>query len=170
MRSFFVIDVESIGLHGEAFAVAGGVYLENGSPQWEFRFCVNRDKCKGNEDSRKWVDENVPMMEITHSSRVQMMNDFWVQWERAKRHDAVMAADCCWPVEAKFLEECCALDDSREFKGPYPLLDIASIRFAAGLDPIGNAPREASELPVHDPLCDARQSARLLSEYFTLLP
>ena len=30
---FFVIDVESVGLHGEGFAVAGGVYLRNGAAQ-----------------------------------------------------------------------------------------------------------------------------------------
>ncbi len=36
----FIFDVESVGLHGEGFAVAGGVYrAENAAAQSEFRFC-----------------------------------------------------------------------------------------------------------------------------------
>ena len=34
----FIFDVESIGLHGEAFAVAGGIYTENGNCLREFAF------------------------------------------------------------------------------------------------------------------------------------
>jgi hypothetical protein len=48
--------------------------------------------------------------------------------------------------------------------GPYPLVDVASVRLAAGLDPLGAYDRTAGELPVHNPLADARQSARLLLE------
>ena len=33
---FFVFDVESVGLHGEGFAVAGGVYTATGGTLWEF--------------------------------------------------------------------------------------------------------------------------------------
>jgi hypothetical protein len=77
----------------------------------------------------------------------------------------MLAADCAWPVEARFLAAC--VDDQpeqRAWEGPYPLIDIASVRLAAGLDPLATVERLPSEMPAHDPLADARQSARLLIE------
>lgn len=67
-QPFFVFDVESIGLHGEGFAVAGGVYLPNGVAQWEFRLACPIDECAGDDDDRKWVKENIPAIEETHRS------------------------------------------------------------------------------------------------------
>lgn len=46
----------------------------------------------------------------------------------------------------------------------FMVFDVASVRLAAGLDPLASAPRLDGELPAHDPLRDARQSARLLIE------
>jgi hypothetical protein len=75
-----------------------------------------------------------------------------------------------WPVEAHFLSECVAdRPQEREWQGPYPLLDVASVRLAAGLDPLATVDRLPSELPAHDPLADSRQSARLLVEALTLV-
>jgi len=68
-------------------------------------------------------------------------------------------------VEARFLIQCIEDDHyAREWWGPYPLIDVASLRMAAGLDPLGTEERIEllGELPEHDPLADARQSARLL--------
>ena len=45
---FFVFDVESVGLHGEAFAVAGGIYI-NAAAQSEFRFCCPLEEAKGDD-------------------------------------------------------------------------------------------------------------------------
>ena len=161
---FFVIDVESVGLHGEGFAVAGGVYLPNGAAQWEFRLACPIDECAGDDDDRKWVKENVPAMEETHRSPKAMRDEFWRQWMKAKAGGAVMAAECQWPVEAGFVKACIADDPSRKWEGPYPLHEIASYLAAAGLDPMAKYDRTPSEMPMHDPLADARQSARLLSE------
>ncbi len=61
--SFFVFDVESIGLHGEGFAVAGGVYSKDGATQWEFSFSCPQEECEGDADDRQWVKENVPVLE-----------------------------------------------------------------------------------------------------------
>ena len=161
---FFVIDVESVGLHGEGFAVAGGVYLTNGSALWEFRLACPIDECAGDDDDRKWVKDNIPAIEETHRSPKAMRDEFWKQWMRAKRDGAVMAADCQWPVEAGFVKACIADDPARKWEGPYPLHEIASYIAASGLDPMAKYPRTPSEMPMHDPLADARQSARLLSE------
>lgn len=164
MKSFFVFDVESIGLHGQGYAVGGGVYLENGAAQWEFRFACPVAECAGSDDGLKWVKENAPLITETHRSPKAMRDSFWVEWKKAKEQGAIMVADCGWPVESRFLAECID-DDSvdRSWDGPYPLHEIASYLAAAGLDPLAKHERTASEMPVHDPLADARQSARMLS-------
>ena len=73
-----------------------------------------------------------------------------------------MVADCPWPVEAKFLNACV-----REYgmAGPYPLIDVGSVVLARGGDPTGPFDRLPNELPKHDPLADARQSARVFIEH-----
>lgn len=165
MKSFFVFDVESIGLHGEAFAVGGGVYLENGAGQWEFRLAVDPRDCNGSDEDRKWVNENIPAIENTHRSPKQMRDAFWELWLKAKKDGCTMAVECGWPVEARFLAQCIDDDwESRRWQGPYPLQEIASFISAAGDDPMETKDRYPSEMPKHDPLADARQSARLLAE------
>lgn len=165
MKSFFVFDVESVGLHGEGFAVAGGVYLENGAPQWEFSISCPLDECAGDVSDREWVKANIPALHETHRNPRAMRDAFWLEWARAKAHGAIMAADCGWPVEARFVIAC--IEDEKELRkwdGPYPFMEIASFLAAAGMDPMKDYERTASEMPKHDPLGDARQSARLLSE------
>lgn len=163
-QSYFIFDVESIGLHGEGFAVAGGVYLPNGAAQWEFAYSCPTDECEGDDDDRTWVSENIPILYVTHRSPKVMRDDFWQQWMKAKREGAEMAVECGWPVEAGFLARCIhqGIGD-RKWEGPYPLHEIASIMKAAGMDPMAKYDRTPSELPPHNPLADARQSARLLS-------
>ena len=166
MKSFFVFDVESIGLHGEAFAVGGGVYLENGSAQWEFRIACNPSLAAGVQEDRQWVSENIHPIQATASSPKAVRDEFWKLWVRAYREKASMAVECGWPVEARFL--CACIDDDekdvRRLESPYPVIEIASVMMAAGMDPMTLCDRLPSELPRHDPLADARQSARLLSE------
>ena len=163
---FFIFDVESIGLHGEGFAVAGGVYLANGAAQYEFAYSCPMSEAKGVEEDRQWVKENVPILEITHRMPIAMRDEFWKQWTEAKSKypDITMAVECGWPVEARFLAACINdFPEGRRWEGPYPLQEIASLMTAAGMEPMANYPRTASELPAHNPLTDARLSARLLS-------
>lgn len=169
MKNYLVIDVESIGLHGEGFAVAG-VYLEKGKIKWEFCFSCPRSLCFGDADDRKWVGENVPELPITHKSSWNMREAFWEMWLLAKKSGALLAADCAWPVEAKFLRDCVSQDlANRKFNGPYPFVEISTVVSAAGFDPMIDYPREDCELPKHNPLMDARQSARLLLKSLEVL-
>jgi hypothetical protein len=67
-------------------------------------------------------------------------------------------------VEGRFLNAC--IDQNRRqrtWQGPFPLIDIASVRMTAG---VGKSVEERleDELPVHNPLADARQSLRILRE------
>jgi hypothetical protein len=93
-----------------------------------------------------------------------MREKFWAFWADAKRSGALLVTDCGWPVETNFLNQCINDDNERAWDGPYPLIDLSSILLAAGQDPIGEFPRYATEIPAHNPLSDARQSARVLIE------
>lgn len=166
LSPFFVFDVESIGLHGEAFAVAGGVYI-NGSAQSEFRFCCPTESAEGDDDDREWIKANVPVMEITHRDPVGIREAFWSRWTEAKERypNIVMAGECIWPVEAGFVASCIRQQiKDRKWSGPYPFHEIASFMLAAGMDPMATYERTASEMPAHEPLADARLSARLLAQ------
>lgn len=168
---FFVFDVESIGLHGEAFAVAGGVYLD-GVVRWEFNYCCPLNEAKGDDGDREWVKNNVPVIPVTHRNPYTLKRAFWREWQSAKSvyPNIAMAAECLWPVEANFISSCIAqAPDERKWEGPYPFHEIASVMFAAGMDPMATYDREPSEMPAHEPLADTRLSARLLSDALHIL-
>lgn len=159
---FFVFDVESLGLHGEAFAVAGGVY-DNGKAVWEFSFACPISECLGADEDRLWVKDNIPLLKVTHPTAKALRDAFWEKWIAAKAEGAAAAADCGWPVEHGLFKSCIADDASRKWLGPYPFHEIASFLHASGLDPLATYQRLQDELPAHNPLCDARQSARMLA-------
>ncbi len=164
---YLVFDVESIGLHGEAYAVAGIVIDQTGFEHRAFKFSVDPKICAGDMDDHFWVKENVPSIQFTHESTKEMRDDFWDLWKTAKEDfpGIAMAAECSWPVEAGFLSACVRDDrHERKWEGPYPLHDVASFMQAAGMDPMATYDRLPSEEPKHCPLADSRQSARLLIE------
>ena len=159
---YMVIDVESVGLHGEGFAV-GYVVIDDGGKEYDAGWwATDPVYARGTALGLKWVRENVPDMTYEVHNTYTLRARFWERWQHWKGEGALLAADCAWPVEARFLAAC--VDDQpsvREWQGPYPLVDVASIRLAAGFDPLGNYPRLPDE-PQHHPLGDAKQSARLL--------
>jgi hypothetical protein len=160
-----VFDVESIGLHGEGYAFGSVVIDDLGRLVSTARHACDPAKAAGIAEDRRWVSENVPPIYITCDSPFEVRYLFWQIWQNWRRDGAILVADCAWPVESRFLCQCVDDDpDNRRWQGPYPLHDLASIRLAAGLDPLATEARLANELPVHDPLADARQSARLLME------
>lgn len=170
---FFVFDVESVGLYGEGFAVAGGVYA-NGLPHVpgkaprEFQFSCPPTAAEGAPENLAWVESNVQLFrKHTAKDPREVRHQFWQQWERAKaEHPGIlMAGECIYPVESSFVAAC--IKDhlrEREWEGPYPMMEIASFMSAAGMDPMEKYLRGPQEEPEHNPLADARLSARLLAE------
>lgn len=174
---FMVFDVESVGLHGGGFAVgwvvvntAEGVTLEE-----NLLACDPAHAHAHDEVDRAWIAGEVvpalsdeawprgPMQYVEKPEEVREL--FWTAWKYWKERGAWLAADVAWPVEARFLSACIDTAPTvRGWQGPYPLVDIASVRLAVGLDPLGTEERRENEKPAHNPLADARQSARLLIE------
>lgn len=182
-QEVFIFDVESIGLHGEAFSVAGGIYPTQVdeklltrviSGRSEFHFAIDRRQAHGDSADRDWVDQNVPDATPGYrcSSAEELRNKFWNEMVSAR--DAAgdpiyVAADCCWPVEANFLSHCIAdKPEERKFKGPYPLLDISTVAAIVGFDEFSDIPRSDRET-LHHPLWDVRYSARKLAHCLRLI-
>jgi hypothetical protein len=170
-----VLDVESIGLHGEGYA-AGWVVVDSAGNELDAR----REACPteaaaGYESGRKWVAANCPPLPATRMTPAEVRAEFWQAWTKWRGQGAKLIADCGWPVEARFLIACVEdarplgrgrvlSEGGRDYGGPYPLHELASLLVAAGIDPFATkGTRMPNELPEHDPLADARQSARLLA-------
>lgn len=168
-----VLDVESVGLQGEGFAYGLVVVdLTTGQELDRDMAWCDPDHASGTDEGRAWIALNVmpglyadkrhvPPCASPHSVR----DAFWAKWQQwaGPAHGATLWADCGWPVEARFLARC--VDDKpveRTWQGPYPLHEIATAILLAGGDPLARTPRLADELPEHNPLADARQSARQL--------
>lgn len=159
---FMVFDVESIGLHGEGFAVGWVVVDKTGLEYDRGLLCSPIAEASGSDHNRKWVNENVPELMPTHWTAQEIREVFWKEWIEWRELGANLVADCPWPVEARFLARC--VDDGtpdREWKGPYPFYDVASVLMALGKPPLLPYERLETESPVHNPLCDALQSARI---------
>jgi molybdopterin/thiamine biosynthesis adenylyltransferase len=61
MDKFMVFDVESVGLHGEGFAVAWVVVSSEGERLGEGCMACDPDQCEGTNENRQWVTANVPI-------------------------------------------------------------------------------------------------------------
>ncbi|KPV49201.1 hypothetical protein SE17_33960 [Kouleothrix aurantiaca] len=164
-KLYMVFDVESVGLQGEGYAVGYVVVDGAGNELEAWRGACSPDAAQGGINGRAWIAANTPVIPVDFTTPHALRNRFWAAWERWEERGAVLVADCAWPVEARFLAAC--VDDElsvRSWQGPYPLHDVATARLLAGFDPLATVERLPTELPQHDPLADARQSARLWLE------
>jgi hypothetical protein len=179
-KTFLVFDIESVGLHGEGFAV-GYVLIDQLGTELESGLAMCPDASAfGIPSDRDWIRKNVrpaldekldppPTRLIAYVQEPKEVRDFfwkvWIDCKLQYKDECLMAADCSWPVEARFLNQC--VDDfpkARREQGPYPFIDITSLILATGKDPLESFGRLTNELPEHNPLADARQSARILIE------
>jgi hypothetical protein len=163
-KKILIIDVESIGIHGEGYAVAGCLY-DNFKLLDSFIYSCDPNLAEGSNIDRKWVEENIPKLDITHNSTKEVRTSFLKYWIDINKvyKNVVMAAECSWPVEANFISKCISeSSENNNFNGPYPLYDISSIMASAGMDPLATYMRVNDEIPKHNPLCDVKQSSRLL--------
>lgn len=175
------LDVESVGLHGEPFAFGYVVVDTETRAEVETFFArCPLAAARGLKPGRDWVTEHVEPALCIPVDRVngarecadprELLEVFWQEWELWRGRGVWLVADCPWPVEARFLAACIdAAEGARDWHGPYPLIDVASARLAADLSPLGSDVRLPSESPVHHPVADARQSARLLLESLDLV-
>lgn len=166
-RYIVSLDVESLGLHGEGFAVGAVVFRDGIEVESFYHRCQDPDaallKVMDPSDS-SWVRENVlPVLDSpTLGTAGQVREAFWKWWLVHQEEGAVLVTDVPWPVEANFLSACIRGNIlERKWQGPYPIIDVASVLVSKGWK---RRDRKADELPEHNPVTDARYSGRLLLE------
>lgn len=130
------IDVESNGLHGEAFAVGAVLIKADATVLDEFS---GRAPIEGEID--KWVSKNVlPAMEgvpENYPNLAKLQAAFWAWYQPLKEQADYVMVDNGYPVEARFLLSCQDEDiEGRYWDHPYPLLDLASLLLQAGVKPL----------------------------------
>lgn len=164
-------DVESIGLHGEGFAVGWVVVDAVGTTLEAQRWSCPPETATGEAADRAWVAANVPPLPPTHATPRELREAFWAVWLGWRERGAWLVADCPWPVEAGFLSACVEdLGPSAHWQGPYPLLDVSMLVAAAGRDPRATLERlSEAERPAHDPLADAHNAVRRWRESCAVL-
>lgn len=171
---FLVFDVESMGLYGDPFAV-GFVVIDATGKELDFgTFVCPTSNLHCTKENREWLAKHVfpHIPNYTHTTPDGIAEAFWGVWMQWKERGASMVSDCGFPVETNFLRRCVGFGDlaqTREFLGPYPLYDVSTARLMAGLHPVATNYRLDGEKPAHNPLCDARQSARLFLEAINLV-
>lgn len=155
-------DVESVGLHGEGFAVGWVVVDVSGQVLEAQRWACAPESAAGEASDRAWIAAHVPPLAATHDSPHALRAAFWSAWRDWRARGAWLVADCPWPVESGFLSACVNdLGPTAHGAGPYPLLDVMTLVAASGLDAqTAQARLSDAELPAHDPLADAFHSMR----------
>ena len=164
-------DLESNGLHGEAFAVGAVVMDYDGNMLSEFS---GRTKIMGKVD--EWVEQNVlPVMEdmeITHSSYKHLRDNFWSWFVKAQEEADHVVVLNGYPVEFRFLIDCQEDDiESRYWDHPFPLLDLTSILLHAGVDKQKRNKKmqeimKKNGFSKHHPLHDAKMTAMMAFKAF----
>jgi hypothetical protein len=126
-------DLETNGLHGEAFAVGAVVMNADGEVIDEF---TGRTKLIGKVD--EWVEKNVlPVITDipeTHSSDKHLRDNFWSWFVKAQENSDYVLVSNGYPVEYRFLIQCQEDDlEKRYWDHPFPILDLTSILVAKGV-------------------------------------
>lgn len=167
-KPLFIIDVESVGLYGEGFAVAGAVW-HDGRVVDIFQRACPVEAAEGSDEDRQWVLGNVPLNNLTYTNKNprEVRQAFMEKWRglRQEYPGIWMAGDCIFPVETRFVEQTTrehTPPGSFPSDSPYPLIDIASILAAAGMDPTESYSRGADQ-ELHHPMGDVLHSVHRLS-------
>lgn len=167
-------DLESNGLHGQAFAIGALMIDMQGKVTDEF---TARIKIDGEID--EWVKNNVlpaiSAMPITHKTYQEMCDDFWQWFVRAHEKSDYVLVSNGYPVEYRFLLDCQDADiEARYWQHPFPLIDLSSLLLGLGQLGEGSKKDLAAKatkneaLTPHHPLHDAKATALTAIEAFNL--
>lgn len=126
-------DIETNGLHGEAFAIGALLMSADGTVTNEF---LARCPIKGQVD--EWVAAKViPMLDDfpqTHPNAKAMRQAFWDWYKSVKDEADYVLINNGYPVEYRFLIKCQEDDlEARYWDHPFPMLDLSSLLLQIGV-------------------------------------
>ena len=160
-KNLFFIDVETDGLYGDFISAAILVASADGRELERHYFGIAREVLKVKDP---WVREHVlPVLgEYTPcQSQEELLEAVWQIWLR-HRETAYAIGNVVFPVEARFFAACVARNpEERTFLAPYPLLDLSSVLYALGFDPLSDPLPEPEPL-THNALYDITHDLAVL--------
>lgn len=169
MNHYFTFHCQSVGLHGCPFAVGWSVHNNKGVLESGYLACPF-ETVDGLQSDREWVEKNVlPHLPSRTSAKNvdELAAQFWTIWERCTKEysNLFCVGYCAYPLDMSFLERCVRNNTKeKQFKAPFPLLEIATALLAIGEDPLANHVRQKNELPKYHPEKDAIYYGRLWME------
>jgi hypothetical protein len=171
--NYFFVDAETDGLYGDIIAVGVVVINEKGIEIDRFGGKIKGLSTEMIKD--EWVKENVlPFLDNSLSDFQDLnllLDEFWLFWMK-HRETSICIADVQYPVEAGLFRKCVEKDlKARIFQGPFPLLDLSTLLFAKGIDPLTDrfklcGIQEKQELRQHNPIEDAKLVSILWRKYY----
>lgn len=171
-----ILDIESVGLHGEGFAAALTIIDSDKNILFSEYLGCPAEVANGFDNDRVWIEKNVlnylPTPNCKDPSEVRNgMWEYYMKWKKIANERATtftLWADCGFPVETRFIAAC--IDENvweRGWESPYPLQEIATIRTALGMDP--TLSYELPESERHNPIAETRYIAQKLIEWLDVL-
>lgn len=157
MSKVFSFDAETDGLYGKVWAI-GAVVFESSIEVARFEGQISPDELEN-----EWVRESiVPYVNLPMFENALLLREaFWNFWMTHKQ-GAVCIADFGSPVESGLFRKCVEDElQTRQWDGPYPLHEVATMLFAANVDPDIDrlAFTEMQGMVKHNPVHDAVVSA-----------
>lgn len=166
-KNTFFVDAESDGLYGKFLSVAVLVTDENGQEIDRFYGAV---KTNVEDISTQWVKENVyPYLDNADTlfdSEKLLLESFWDFWTKYRE-----TADCVayveYPVETRLFSTCVMHNpEERQFLGPFPLYDLATLLESKSIDFDCNIQElSGMDLVSHDAMNDVKMCANVWRKY-----
>lgn len=166
-RKLVFVDAETDGLYGGFLTVAMVAVDENGVELEHAYYGLDRKHMVIQEE---WVREHVlPVLGDYEEcgSEEELLEKSWSFWMKYAS-DAYAIADVCYPVECRLFSACVERDrEKRCWQAPFPLLDLSSLFYARGVDPLTER-RQLAKVSgeEHNALTDVRMSIQIWKKYF----
>ncbi|MBR5597144.1 MAG: hypothetical protein IKW30_07035 [Lachnospiraceae bacterium] len=165
MKKLMFVDAETDGLYGQVLSIGAVVVEENGRECSSF---YQKQKIDPDAIQEEWVKENViPLLGdcVECETEEELLEAFWAFY--MENHQCDVIADVPYPVEASLFYKCVLRDEkNRRFLAPFPLLDLSSMLYAKGMDPlISRQELMGKHVQQHNGLVDARMSAEIYFKY-----
>lgn len=163
-------DLETNGLHGQAFAIGAIVLDGYGEIRDEF---TARCPLKGEVD--EWVRDNVlpsiKDMPMSHGDYEAMREAFWRWFVKTEPQVDYVLVSNGYPVEYRFLLNCQEANlNERYWQHPFPIIELSSLLFALGQlteaskNKLITKVTTGRDFSKHHPLHDAKVTAMVAFE------
>ena len=167
-NKYLFVDAETDGLYGKFISIAM-VVADHAGNELEHIYVGLSNPEKHIKE--KWVLENVlPILGKyeEYDDEHSLLEAAWSFW-RANAQNSYVIADVMHPVESRLFTMCVEQEvEGRIFQGPFPMLDLSSMLYTVGINPLEAREKLAKPLDKgmqHNALYDARMAMAIWKKY-----